>query len=406
MAEHVEASPRTLSTEELARDAGVTPEQVHRLLQAGAIQAGPDGTHEVASIARVRLAMALADGGVDLDDLMEVIRSGAGPLDWVARLWSVGQPSGRTFEEFAQTLGDHAALLPSIYAAFGLAVPPAQTVMREDEETAIADFIDLWAMVDDQPETFLRAARIAGDGVRRIQGGTQDLFDELGGPPAPQAARGRSPEDAMQPGMRFSPVVAQLLVWLQKRHMENETFGRVVDYVEDVLVRSGHVERREPPAIAFVDLSDYTALTVEAGDERAARFATTLQTLAESAARAHRGRVVKLLGDGVMLRYPSALDAVQSVLDLMAAVVDAGLPAAHAGIAAGPLVVRDGDVYGHTVNLAARIAGYAGAGELLVASAVTGHLDPAGIGWVDAGEARLKGLAEPVRLARIPTGRS
>ena len=350
--------------------------------------------------------MALADGGVDLDDLMEVIHSGAVILDWVARLWSVAQPSGRTFEEFALTLGDHAVLLPSIYAAFGLAVPPAQTVMRQDEETAIADFIDLWAMVDDQPETFLRAARIAGDGVRRIQGGTQDLFDELGGPPAPQAARGRSPEDAMQPAMRFSPVVAQLLVWLQKRHMENETFGRVVDYVEDVLVRSGHVERREPPAIAFVDLSDYTALTVEAGDERAARFATTLQTLAESAARAHHGRVVKLLGDGVMLRYPSALDAVRSVLDLMAAVVDAGLPAAHAGIAAGPLVVRDGDVYGHTVNLAARIAGHAGAGELLVASAVTARLDPAGIGWVDAGEARLKGLAEPVRLARIPTGRS
>ena len=406
MAEHVEASPRTLSTDELADEAGVSPEQVHRLLQAGAIQAERDGTHEVASIARVRLAMALADGGVDLDDLMEVIHSGAVILDWVARLWSVAQPSGRTFEEFALTLGDHAVLLPSIYAAFGLAVPPAQTVMRQDEETAITDFIDLWAMVDDQPETFLRAARIAGDGVRRIQGGTQDLFDELGGPPAPQAARGKSPEDAMQPGMRFSPVVAQLLVWLQKRHMENETFGRVVDYVEDVLVRSGHVERREPPAIAFVDLSDYTALTLEAGDERAARFATTLQTLAEAAARAHRGRVVKLLGDGVMLRYPSAFDAVRSVLDLMAAVVDAGLPAAHAGIAAGPLVVRDGDVYGHTVNLAARIAGHAGAGELLVASAVTAHLGPAGIGWVDVGDATLKGLAEPVRLARIPTGRS
>jgi len=69
-------------------------------------------------------------------------------------------------------------------------------------------------------------------------------------------------------------------------------------------------------------------------------------------------------------------------------------------------VVRDGDVYGHTVNLAARIAGHAGAGELLVASAVTAHLDPAGIGWVDVGDATLKGLAEPVRLARIPTGRS
>ena len=298
--------------------------------------ASPDGTHDVASIARVRLAVALTDGGIELDDLMGVIRSGALNLDWVARLWSVGQPTGRTFGEFAGTLGERAGLLPSIYAAFGLAVPPAQTLMRRDEETAIADFIDLWAMVDDQPETFLRAARIAGDGIRRIQGGSLDLFDELGGPPSPQAARGRSPEEAARPSTRFSPVIVQLLAWLQKRHMESEVFGRIVAYVEGVLVEDGRVERREPPAIAFVDLTGYTALTVEAGDESAARFATTLQTLAESAASEYRGRVVKLLGDGVMLRYPSALDAVRSVQGLMAATVEAGLPAAHAGDRGGP----------------------------------------------------------------------
>ena len=401
MADDDGARSRTLSTEDLAREAGVTPERVQRLLDAGAIVASPDGTHDVSSIARVRLAVALTDGGIDLDDLMGVIRSGAMNLDWVARLWIVAQPTGRTFGEFAGTLGERAGLLPSIYAAFGLAVPPAHTVMRQDEETAIADFIDLWAMVDDQPETFLRAARIAGDGIRRIQGGSLDLFDELGGPPIPQAQRGRSPEEAARPSMRLSPVIVQLLAWLQKRHMESDVFGRIVAHVEGVLVESGRVERREPPAIAFVDLTGYTALTVEAGDEKAARFATTLQTLAESAAREYRGRVVKLLGDGVMLRYPSGLHAVRSVLDLMAAVDDAGLPAAHAGIAAGPLVLRDGDVYGHTVNLAARIAGHAGPGELLVAGGLTDHLDGAGMNWVDAGEARLKGIAEPVPLARV-----
>ena len=42
--------------------------------------------------------------------------------------------------------------------------------MRQDEETAIVDFIDLWMMVEDQPETHLRAARIAGDGIRDLLG--------------------------------------------------------------------------------------------------------------------------------------------------------------------------------------------------------------------------------------------
>jgi class 3 adenylate cyclase len=80
--------------------------------------------------------------------------------------------------------------------------------------------------------------------------------------------------------MRLSPVVAQLLVWLQKRHQEHEVFGRIVSYVEDTLAEQGNAERRdEAQAIAFVDLSGYTELTVEAGDERAAQFATSLQAL-------------------------------------------------------------------------------------------------------------------------------
>ncbi len=401
MTEPSERPARTLSTDELAREAGVAPELVERLIHAGAVRPLGDGTHDVASITRVRLAMALVDGGVNLEDLIEVLRSGALELDWVARLWIISQPSGRTFAQFFESLGDRARQLPSIYAAFGLAVPPAATVMREDEEQALTDFIELWAMVDDQPDTFLRAARIAGEGVARIQGGSQDLFDELGGPPGYQLRRGRSPEEAMRPAIRLSPVISQLLVWLQKRHMENEVFGRIVTYVEDVLAETGHVDVRELPAIAFVDLSGYTELTVLAGDDRAAQFATTLQALAESLSRAHRGRVVKLLGDGVMLRYPSAPDAVRSVGELMAAIVEAGLPPGHGGIAVGAFVVRDGDVYGHTVNLAARIAAQASAGELLVAHSLTAQLHPADFDWEDVGEARLKGIVEPVRLARL-----
>ncbi len=134
---------RSLTIEELAREAETTPEYVGRLLAAGVIQANPDGSHDIEDLPRVRLTLALADGGIDLDDLMAVIRSGALSLDWVARLWTVARPSGRTFADFADSLGERASQLPAIYAAFGLAVPPPDTVMREDEENAIADFVDL-----------------------------------------------------------------------------------------------------------------------------------------------------------------------------------------------------------------------------------------------------------------------
>jgi len=110
---------------------------------------------------------------------------------------------------------------------------------------------------------------------------------------------------------------------------------------------------------------------------------------------------VKLLGDGVMLRYPSLGDALRSVRELMASIAAAGLPPTHAGVAAGPMVVRDGDVYGHTVNLAARIAGHAAAGELLVAADGTDEPTSDSIEIEDAGLAILKGIADPVRLLRV-----
>jgi adenylate cyclase len=393
----------SLTADRLAREADTTPAYINRLVESGAISADGDGLFAVETVPQVRLTMALADGGIDLDDLMSVVRSGVLHLDWVGRLWTVGEPTGRTFDEFSRTLGGRADQLPAIYAALGLAPPTPQTVMRQDEERAVADFIELWSLVDDRPEVYLRAARIAGDGVRRIQGATQDLFDELGGPPGYQLAKGKSPAESMRPALRLGPVLAELMVWLQARHHEHEAFGRIVTFVEETLIQAGHSERRgEQPAIAFVDLTGYTELTASAGDERAAQFASTLQALAEPSAQAHRGRVVKLLGDGVMLRYPSLLDAVASVRELMGSIIAAGLPPAHAGVAAGPMVVRDGDVYGHTVNLAARIAGHAAAGELLVAA--NGADDPPSdaLELEDAGSASLKGIADPVRFWRVP----
>jgi adenylate cyclase len=81
-------------------------------------------------------------------------------------------------------------------------------------------------------------------------------------------------------------------------------------------------------------------------------------------------------------------------------VADAGLPAAHAGIAAGPVVSRDGDVYGHTV-LAARLASHAAAGELLVPTDMVKSVAAAGFGYEAAGETSLKGIPDPVSVVRV-----
>ena len=79
-------------------------------------------------------------------------------------------------------------------------------------------------------------------------------------------------------------------------------------------------------------------------------------------------------------------------------VPDAGLPPAHVGVAAGPVVVQGGDYFGRTVNLAARIAAHASAGQVLVSERVAESASPEGVAFVDLGEVPLKGFPHPVRL--------
>ena len=154
----------------------------------------------------------------------------------------------------------------------------------------------------------------------------------------------------------------------------------------------------------FADLAGYTRITEEQGDERAARVALRLAELAVDAAREHDGRLVKLLGDGVMLHFASPRDAVDAALDLVEAVDRAGLPSAHIGIDAGRVIVRDGDYFGHTVNLASRISARAGSGDVLVSSAVRDAAAVASEGpafvFEPIGRAELKGIAEPIELFR------
>ena len=74
------------------------------------------------------------------------------------------------------------------------------------------------------------------------------------------------------------------------------------------------------------------------------------------------GRLVKVLGDGVLLRFSEAMPALEAALDLVETVEPRGSVAAHAGVHTGPVVERDLDVFGGTVNRASRIAAAAAGG--------------------------------------------
>jgi adenylate cyclase len=134
------------------------------------------------------------------------------------------------------------------------------------------------------------------------------------------------------------------------------------------------------------------------GDATAAALAEILAVLVNRSPREHGGAPVKWLGDGVMLHHREPAGAVRSALGLVDQLPEAGLPPAHVGVAAGPVVAQGGDYFGRTVNLAARIAAHARAGQVLVSQSVADSPPPEGVRFVEAGEVRLKGFARPVRL--------
>jgi len=115
-------------------------------------------------------------------------------------------------------------------------------------------------------------------------------------------------------------------------------------------------------AIAFTDLEDFTAYTEAEGDNAASHLLIGHHRESVAIVRDRGGRVLKWLGDGLMLTFPEPESAVLACLDLG----EAAPLRLRAGIHVGHVTMVGDDVFGHVVNLAARVAGSAAGGQLVV----------------------------------------
>lgn len=145
----------------------------------------------------------------------------------------------------------------------------------------------------------------------------------------------------------------------------------------------------------FADICGYSLLTELDGDEAAADVAIHFLAEASSLAHEHGAEVVKGIGDAVMVYAEDAAGSIRMGLDLLARFgEDPALPPIHVGVHTGPALKRAGDWWGATVNVAARVAGAAEAGQLLVTEATR-------LAAGNMCSARLHGLG-PRRFKNIP----
>lgn len=398
---------RRLTPDRLAERSGVSRARLDVLASMGVLRPGPDGRYDIGDVHRVRLVGAFEESGVPLEALVAAEAAGSISFAYYDQLHvPLGTPSGRTYGDLRAALGaERADLLHRWLAAVGVAEPlPDAPIDVEDEELLRAQAEVLGELPD--PRFALRIARIQGEAAHRVADAALSIYAEAL-TALPVDVFGLPRQDAWATYLRPWTALARrspaATGWIQARHLSSAIDAYSVSETERYLERSGYVQEREeqPPAIAFVDISGFTRLSDERGDDVAAAVAGSFAELADREASARGGRIVKLLGDGALLRFGDPGSAIDASLDLLAAMPASGLPAGHAGVATGPIVVRDGDVFGRTVNLAARLADAAGPGELLVPADVGSRVAGRGYEVLARGPARLHGVAEPVELAEV-----
>jgi adenylate cyclase len=122
-----------------------------------------------------------------------------------------------------------------------------------------------------------------------------------------------------------------------------------------------------PVAVGFVDLVRFAAVTEEVADEELEQLILRFEDVAHDAITEGGGRVVKMIGDAVMFVADDPEQATLIAIDLVDAYAhDRLLPPARAGLAVGTVLARDGDYFGPTVNLAARIVDIARPSRVVV----------------------------------------
>jgi adenylate cyclase len=398
----MEAEPLTAA--DLAGRAGVAEAEIGRLVGLGILVAR-DGPAPFLTIdlRKVRLAVACERAGLPMDAIAAAIRAGRLSFAFLEAApyhrWAV--PSGRTYRQVSEETGVPLDVLRELLESMGFAWTSPDEQMREDE-LEVVPVVQLGISTGILDTAWLaRAGRAYAEGMRLAAMVETELFQARFEEPVLASGLGQrqAMELASELAAPFMPLVDRALMGIYRRQQELVWTEHQVENIEVALEETGALGRPERmPAMCFLDLAGYTRLTEERGDQAAAELAEALTVLVDRSARAHGGTPVKWLGDGVMLHFREPAGAVEGALAMVGQVPEAGLPPAHVGVAAGPVVVQGGDYFGRTVNLASRVAARARAGQVLVTAAVAAAAAGDGVRFTELGDLELKGFSAPVRV--------
>jgi len=390
------------SHEEAAARAGVEPSYLGRLMDLGILTPeGPD-RFSGGDVRRVLMCRSLEDAGIPLDGVGAAIRRGTLSLGFFdsTAYERFAALAGETFRQVSGRTGIPIELLMVIRETIGMAQPSPDDRLREDE-MAIVPFIEMQLAEGFRPTAIERLLRVTGDSTRRITEQEGAWWNSEVIEPAMAAGKGAEEVANADLSDRIAPLAEQSVMAMYHAHQARGWTANIIGAFEVMMEEAGiHTRLERLPAICFLDISGYTRLTQERGDDAAADLAATVARLVRRSSVQHGGKPIKWLGDGVMFHFPDPGPGVRAALEMVGGLAAAGLPPCHVGLHAGPVLYQEGDYFGQTVNLSARIADYARAGEVLVTQTVVDASQDHGVTFDDIGPVELKGVSGTVHLLR------
>ena len=400
---------RSLTRNQIADQAGVNPAFVDRLVDIGVLVPGEGDTFVPGDVRRARLLDGLAASGLPVEDVAEAARRGdflLGTFDLESYETRFASLSSKTFAQLSDETAVPVSLLFVMREAMGFARPGPDDFVREDELRVVPP-IRYQLERGFNPATIERWLRVYGDSLGRMTEEEGAWWNsEIQGPIIASGEDiGRKMHEASQWGLKLAEMVEPAIHAMYTAHQEHIWSRNIFEGVEDQLERAGlRAKMTRPPAMCFLDMTGYTRLTEERGDAAAADLAASMARTVQRTSREHGGKLVKWLGDGVMFFYRDPGPGVLAALQMVESITGAGLPPAHVGIHAGPVVFQEGDYFGRTVNIAARIAAYARPGEILVSQEVVDASSVDGVTFTSIGPADLKGVSGELNLFSVRAG--
>jgi adenylate cyclase len=355
-----------------------------------------EGLDEAARSEREDLLRWLVEEGFSDSELRRAHRRGL--LIFLAAEREVGGEPKYTARDVAQQSGASPELLAQLRRAHGLPLPEPDAVELTEVDLEGARisrrFIELGlteAQMASTGRVLGRSLATAAEAMRAVM---LEIVSEPGSTERELAERYAAAVHGVL------PLVGPLVLGMLSQHLRNMVQGEALGAAER---QAGTpLPGARDTTVAFADLVGFTRLGEEIAPEDLGSVAERLFSLARDVVEPPV-RLVKTIGDAVMLTSADPAALVDTALRLVAATdaegADGAFPQVRVGLAYGPAVPRGGDVFGRAVNLASRVTSIARAGSVLATRDVRDHT--AGeFSWSSARPRRIKGLPDPVPLYR------